>query len=345
MEPIAGATTPVEFAAVDQPVISADAIAEAERFAKANNSTALVVLYDGKLAHEVYWDGYSRDTEFSSHSMVKTLTGLAVATAQADGFIDSFDDPVSKYLPEAAGRPFADRTIRQLLHMASGVETVPLSRDPGSKIVQLSYGSDILSTALSFDMAAAPDTNFNHDNSHSILLGAIVSAATGQRYADYVSARIWNPIGARTAKLFLDRPGDTPHTDCCMASHPMDWIKVGEFLRNKGRVGGEQVVPETAIEAMLEPSPGNPNYGFQIWLGTPYTENRSYRGDLRGSYHSEPYLADDLFFLDGFGGKRVYVIPSRKLVIMRLGTSSDTWDDAVLPNTIMRGLIADSGSN
>jgi CubicO group peptidase (beta-lactamase class C family) len=82
----------------------------------------------------------------------------------------------------------------------------------------------------------------------------------------------------------------------------------------------------------------NPNYGMQVWLGSPAGGVRTYnRQSTLVALHSEPYLVDDVVFLDGVGGQRVYVIPSAELVIVRIGKSQMDWDDAVLPNALLRG--------
>ena len=54
--------------------------------------------------------------------------------------------------------------------------------------------------------------------------------------------------------------------------------------------------------------------------------------------HSEPFAADDVIYVDGFGGQRVYVVPSRELVIVRTGAAKTDWDDAIIPNAILRAL-------
>jgi len=100
---------------------------------------------------------------------------------------------------------------------------------------------------------------------------------------------------------------------------------------------GQQVVPAAWIEAMLRPSAGNANYGYQTWLGTEYVEQRAYNRTVSvTAYHSEPFVADDIVFLDGFGGQRVYVVPSQRLVIVRTGMPQLDWDDARLPNLVLR---------
>jgi len=146
-------------------------------------------------------------------------------------------------------------------------------------------------------------------------------------------------MGNSEGALPLDRDGGMPHTDCCLISRPLDWVNVGELIRNKGVAKGEQIISAAWIEEMLKSSPANPNYGFQIWRGTPYAAQKPYNtGGPSLNNQSETYLADDVYFLDGWGQKRTYVIPSRGLVIVRLGLFERTFDDAKLPNIILKGL-------
>jgi CubicO group peptidase (beta-lactamase class C family) len=123
-------------------------------------------------------------------------------------------------------------------------------------------------------------------------------------------------------------------------------MHVGLLLKNRGRVGEDQVVPESWIAEMTTPAATNPNYGYQIWLGSPPGKERRYNDKTVKAYHSEPYVTDDIFFIDGFGGQRVYVVPSEDLIIVRTGRAvadmtvlENNWDDALLPNTILRGLL------
>ncbi|MEQ8736132.1 MAG: hypothetical protein RIC29_14495 [Rhodospirillaceae bacterium] len=90
---------------------------------------------------------------------------------------------------------------------------------------------------------------------------------------------------------------------------------------------------------MTTPSPQNPKYGFQTWLGSPYIAKRSYsRTAGVTTLATEPYLAPDVFFADGFGAQRLYVVPSARLLIVRSGTTRMDWDDSKLPNLILSGL-------
>jgi CubicO group peptidase (beta-lactamase class C family) len=113
------------------------------------------------------------------------------------------------------------------------------------------------------------------------------------------------------------------------------------LILNEGRVGADQVIPADWVRAMTTPAPTNPNFGYQVWLGSPVGGERHYSSrSVAVARHSEPYLAPDVIFSDGFGGQRVYVVPSQRLVIVRTGQSVMEWDDARLPNAILRGLKA-----
>ena len=103
--------------------------------------------------------------------------------------------------------------------------------------------------------------------------------------------------------------------------------------------GERQVVPADWMKAIITPSEHNPNYGFFTWLGTEYSEYRYYnRKTSTRVLHSQPFLAPDVIYFDGFGGQRVYIIPSRRLVIVRIGDLTTNWDDSYLPNVITLGL-------
>ncbi len=95
----------------------------------------------------------------------------------------------------------------------------------------------------------------------------------------------------------------------------------------------------------MTPSPNNPKYGFQLWIGSPHVPERLYnRNTPYGVPQAEPFLVDDVVFFDGGGGQRVYVIRSADLVIVRTGMPSADWDDGVIPNIVLRDLgQADDG--
>ena len=116
-------------------------------------------------------------------------------------------------------------------------------------------------------------------------------------------------------------------------------MRVGDLLLNDGVSNGERVLPEGWVETMTTSSPRNPNYGMHIWLGREYVPVRPY-SEIHpvGVPHAEPFLSDDLYFIEGGGYRTLYVVPSEGLLILRLGKSNPDWDSSYLPNRLVEGL-------
>ena len=321
-----------------QDSIDPAAITKAEAYAQATDSIAFLIYHRGAIRYEKYFPGYGADFRTDSFSGHKTIMALLFGAAIADGFVDSVNEPAAKYLPEFAGDVRRDIRIRDLLQMASGLQ-VP--RFPGLTSIRLISGSDITRTALSLPQEKPPGTDFQYSNVNAELLGLIIQRATGRRYADYLSKRLWSRIGAPPAALWLDHEGGMPRTFCCIYTTARGWLQVGRLILGNGRIDGEQVIPAAWIKAMTTPSPNNPNYGYQVWLGSPPGTERKYNDKTIKAYHSEPFAVADMIYIDGFGGQRVYIVPSRDLIVIRTGKAQTNWDDAVIPNAILRGLRPD----
>ena len=325
--------------------LSAASLDAALGWAGRMQSLSLLVWQDGALELEKYWQGRGPDDVSETYSMAKSMLGIAIGRALADGAIGSVDDAAAKYLTEWRGTRKEAITIRQLLQMTSGLHherfDYSFSQSPAALGLRSFLGDDIQRRVLDeYPMEQVPGAVFNYNSINTQLLLAVLERATGQRYAEFVSKRLWQPLGARDAMLWLDRPGGTPRAFSYFVARPRDWLRVGVMLADHGRFEGREILPASWVAAMTTPSPRNPNYGFQVWLGSPAGGLRRYnRNTPVGVKHSAPYLADDVVFFDGGGGHRVYVVPSRRLVIVRTGAvNRPDWDDAMLPNLLLAGL-------
>jgi CubicO group peptidase (beta-lactamase class C family) len=317
------------------------ALKAASDYAMARETQALLVWRDGSLELAKFGQGAKPSDLLNSYYMHYPVLSLLYGAAISDGYIGSVDDPLGKYLTEWAGDPRGRITLRQMLNMSAGLEIYFDNPDPASKASRLFLGSDSTTPALEYQAVEAPGTSFQYNYLIPELLGIALQRALGStRYADYLSTRLWKPLGNADATVWLDRPGGRAHFNSALFATAEDWLNIGKLILNEGRVGKRQVVNASWIRTMKTPAATNPNYGM-LWIGKPHVPDRRYSTDPRYKYRvasSEPYLADDLIFLDGYGGQRVYIVPSKKLVIVRIGLTRRDWDDAVLPNTVLRGL-------
>jgi CubicO group peptidase (beta-lactamase class C family) len=319
--------------------ISAEALASAQAYADAQNSFALIVARDGRIVHEVYAPGFTAASKFSTASMHKAVLALAYGPAIAKGRI-ALSDRLSKHLPEFAGDPKGDVTIEQLLRMTGGIGSPPATPgDPAAPSTQLMFGTDNRAAARLFTLVTPPGTEFAYQNVSSQLAGLALQAVIGRRYADYLSKTLWAPIGAGDAAVWLDRPDGNPHFFCCLQASATDWLRVGELVRNKGKVGNKQVIAADWVDAVTAASPLNPNFGMNFWRGSPHAPVRRYAKAVPMTVAAaKPFAREDVVFIDGAGGQRVYIVPSAGLTIVRVGKPSLAWDDSELVNRVLAGV-------
>ncbi len=302
-------------------------------YAQQQNSSALLVMHQGKLVLEKYWRGHTPTSVTNSMSMSKTLLALLIGIAIEEQYINSELETVASYLPEWSKDERAKITIQDLLYMQSGLRNEDDIDDLGSDLVQMYISLDAAAVALKIPAVQPRGKFFEYNNANSQILGMMLEKVTKKRYADYLSRALWQPLQARNAAVWLDRIGGTPKSFCCFFATARDWAKIGQLFLDRGRVAGKQVVSSEWIEKMLTPSSIEPTYGYHIWLKAR-TENRP-------SIHqtaSEPFLAQDTFYLDGGSRQRVFIIPSKKLVIIRVGEQPNNWDDSFIPNTLVLSL-------
>jgi CubicO group peptidase (beta-lactamase class C family) len=213
--------------------------------------------------------------------------------------------------------------------MASGLANDHAEDDPLTDLGYLYFGTDSPWIVGRVRAHEPPGTRFDYNSINTQALATILERATGRRYAELLSEKLWRPIGAGEAAVWLDHAGGAAKGFCCLFATARDWARVGLLVLNRGRCGDRQVVPAAWIDEMSRSSPLERDYGLHLWLG---------RGGARREDHREPFEADDVVWLDGRHKQRVYVVPSRELVVVRVGERARKWDEAVLVNTLVRGM-------
>ncbi len=333
-------------ASIDPP-----ALQRAREYAAANRSSAFLVWRDGVLEESSYFGDTKAESLLTSRSLAKPMTAIAVGRAMALGKIRSLDQPVADFIPE--WRTDERRRlilVRHLLDMRSGFLPQSMSPDP-AHILNRAYlhprHDDII--IREYPVVDAPGSRYEYNNASSEMVAVLIERATGRRYAEFISSEILQPIGAPGGNVWVNRPGGVAHSGCCLMLPAEAWLRLGILLAADGVWESRRLLPAGYVTEMRRPTRENPYYGLGVYVAGEYTPRRGFahperEADSRKVLHSEPYLAPDLFLFDGNANQVVYIIPSERLVILRMGDSpprgeGKEWDNTVLPNTVLRGIL------
>lgn len=334
-----------------QSTILIEALDAAEAYAAERNSQAFMVWRKGKLERVSYFDGADEDTLIVGRSLAKPVTVIAIGRAIIKGYIESIDQPVSDFVTEWKGTDRESMLIRHLLDMRTGFLRQAMEIEPES-ILNRSYlhpyHTDIIINE--YPLTHEPGTRYDYSNATSEMIAPVIERATGVRYAEWVSEEVLKPLGAKGGEVWVNRPGGTAHSGCCIMLPARSFFRLGMLSYFNGMWGDERILPEGYVAESKKTTPQNPWTGMGLYVAGPYTERRGAANpdieNLRITAHSERYLAEDLYLYDGNANQVVYIVPSEDLVILRVGNApprDKPWDNTIVPNTIMRGIIRAPG--
>ena len=321
--------------------VLAQALQDAALEAIGPHRTAALLVWHGEALQLAYHGpGFDAAMLSAPASMPKPVLALAVGAAVDRGLLD-IDAPVSRHLPEWRADPRGRITVRQALQMRSGLaKHGPASAGGAGEALML--GTRLADLVLATPLVRAPGEAFDYNNIDNALVALVLERATRTRYADWLSATIWQPIRAGEAFVWLDRPGGLARTFCCLLATPQDWVRIGRLVKDGGQWNGKPVLSAGWMVAMTAPSPGNDAYGFQLWRGTAAAARSYGSGAAPPLPVGAPYAVDDLLVFDGAGGQRVYISRKADLVIVRIGEDVPDWQDSRLPNAVIKVLRAPS---
>lgn len=260
-----------------------------DAYNRENLSTGMIVVHEGRIVYEGYWQGTDAGSRLNSWSIAKSVTGTLIGIAEADGSIESIEDPIVRYVPELAGTAYRDVTIEQALQMSSGVRYDELDElvrltclafPPGPVFadcdtVRTQFGN-VQGFLLSLDeRAAPPGTEFLYSSMDTQVLGWVLQEATGRSPAQYLSEKIWQPLGMEDdATWILDGSDGMPLAGLSINARLRDYARFGLLMLNDGVHDGRRLLPEGWIERAT--TPGKPylerldpevfGYQYQWWV-------------------------------------------------------------------------------
>lgn len=313
--PAAPLRTGAEPEQLDAPVSRMGVGVPLDEFLEDSGTHAFLVVQGDRLVYERYFHGSSRETRETSFSAAKSFVSTLVGIAIDEGLIGGVDDPVTTYLPELAERDerFSRITLRHLLTMSSGIRYVENGM-PWSDDAVTYYGVDLRELALAdTEIERAPNEEWRYNNYHPLLLGLVLERATGMRVSEYMSSRLWQPLGAEedaTWSLDSERSG-FEKMESGINALAVDYARFGLMMLHDGTWNGRRILSsEWVREATALDTESDPADFYQyLWWVQP-------------SAGSER----DPFFAMGKYGQLVGVFPDQDVVIVRLGSSAGEVD-------------------
>jgi CubicO group peptidase (beta-lactamase class C family) len=319
------------------PAAGIDAAAVDEAFAEpgpnpTRRTRAVVVVHDGAIAAERYAAGFGRDSALPGWSVTKSVVNALAGALVRQGRL-ALDAPVDVPEWSAPGDPRRAITLRQLLTMTSGLEFSESYANPLGDVLWMLFGTGSAAHfAAGKPLAAPPGERWYYSSGTTNILARALRRAVGGSDADYLTfprRALFEPLGMATAVLEPDASGHFVGSSFMFAS-ARDWARLGQLYLQDGVWEGKRLLPEGWVAFSTTPVPAARGgaYGAHFWLRLPAVYAPS--GDAG--------LPPDAYHAVGFEGQLVTIVPSRKLVVVRLGLSvgPGAWDHAAFLRRLLR---------
>jgi len=279
----------------------ADALAE-------GNTRGIVIAYDTLFMAEGYGEGFDKNTPLLGWSMTKSITSALIGVLVKDGKL-SVDEaaPIDEWKNDER----SNISLRSLLNMTSGLEWVEDYGDISDATIMLYNRGDVAKYAISKKAIYPPDSMYYYSSGTSNILAAVVKRCfdNQQTYLDFPRKELFNRIGMRSAIMETDAVGTYIASSYTFAN-TRDWARFGLLYLKNGIWNNDTIFPSNWVDFTTQEAPNSKGkYGAQFWLAK--------------TGHEVPDAPKDTYFADGFHGQRVYIIPSKNLVIVRMGESKE----------------------
>jgi CubicO group peptidase (beta-lactamase class C family) len=273
------------------------------------NIHSVLLIKNGKLVLEEYFNGYSREIKPIIASVTKSITSILVGIALDKQMIGSLDQRVYEFFPEYKGTRWIDRkydiAIKHVLTMAAGVdwdEITFLHPDPRNPNTLMYKSDHPIGYVLDKKQIDPPGSRWRYSSGLTVLIGGILKNATGQ-YADkFADQYLFKPMGIADY-LWLKHADGTIYTHGDLFSRPRDMAKIGYIMLNQGKWKDNQIVSQEWIKEStrkhIDTFKGY-GYGYQWRVGKSVMCDREI----------------EAFWASGTGGQKIYVFPKLDLVVV-----------------------------
>ena len=288
---------------------------------------SVVILHSGHIVAERYAPGYGPETPQIGWSVTKSVTNALIGILVRQKKL-----AVEAPAPVAAWRDPKDPrhpiTVDNLLRMNSGIEFgQSLYADWRSAFdpsAQMQFDmADEAAFAETAELGAAPGTRWNYTNGNTMLLARMIRDQAGGDAASvlrFAHRELFEKLGMEHVTLEFDGAG-TPIGSSHMWASARDWARFGQLYLDDGVVGGERMLPEGWVDYSARLTPGSETYGY----GAGFWTNRGTTGGAAKRIGLG--MPPDSFMARGTQGQYIVIVPSARLVVVRLGMAHDRYED------------------
>jgi len=300
---------------------------------KPRRTRAVVILHKGMIAAERYAPGFDKDTRLIGWSMTKSVISALVGILAKEGRL-SLDGPLPVPEWQAQGDPRGKITMDHLLRMSSGLQFGEDYKNPLKDVSRMMFEeADMGAYASRKNLEAEPGTKWKYSSGTTNIISRIIRIIVGDAdYADLPRRALFEPLGMSSSIIEQDESGTFVGSSFMYAT-AREWARFGQLYLQDGVWEGRRILPEgwAGYAATAAPAAPEKKYGAHFWLKIP-------KEFLGGDY--EKLVPADAFHCVGYEGQFVSIIPSRQLVIVRLGLARipTAWQQDIFINKITASL-------
>jgi hypothetical protein len=273
----------------------------------------IAVVYDNQLIAEKYLDGYDSKTMFHGWSMTKSIAGAYAGILYDEGKL-TIEEPAG--FEEWKNDDRKNITVKNIIQTSSGLEWVENYFTISDVTVMLMEKDDMLSSVLDNKLIYTPGEHWTYSGGDVNLLSGVIRNRINNDndYHKFIYSKLMYPIGMLSTKVETDADGLFVASSYAYGT-TRDWARFGLLFLNNGVFAGDTIISKKWVDFMKTPAPASDRvYAGTFWLKESKPEN------------ALTDVPDDVFFADGFQGQRVYIIPSKNLVVVRMGYSLKNFD-------------------
>jgi len=294
---------------------------------------AVVVLDHGKITAERYAEGYGVTTPINGWSASKSVLNTLVGVLVRDGKLD-IRQPANLPLWRKGGDPRGAITSEHLMRMTSGL-SVDQDGSGFDVASQVLYDErDAVLASIHRPLKRPVGAEFHYSDAQTLILARLVENAVGgtpEAFLRFARREVFEPLGMTGVTINFD-PAGTPLMSSYVAAPARSWARLGQLYLKDGMIGQVRVLPRGWVAFSRQPTLGSP-YGAGFWTTAGSSANAA--GLIAAG------LPAGSFFASGNLGQRVYIIPSREMVIVRMGLTPDEPYGIAEDLAFIRAVLAD----